>query len=132
MEDKDLKDLFQSYAPDIESDTSFIYKLERAMDSVEMIRDRQQLVRRRQRRAMAVAAAVGFLSGVIASIVLPLFGASPLSYDPTCHLQVECMSNLMVSPIYYWAFIGIISVLMTFTSYDLTLGLQRAKGENLK
>lgn len=127
MEDKDLKDLFDSYSPDISPDLPFMTRLERSMDSVEMIRERQMHARKTQRRAMAIAVAVGFLTGIIMAFILPLACAPLFSFGPQIHHQVACMADPPISPIYYWAVIGLFSVLMTFTSYDLTLGFQRNK-----
>lgn len=120
MEDKDIKEMFEAFEPNMKPDFEFMSQLKRAMDSVEMIRERQIAFRRRQHRAMAVAIATGFLTGIVFTLLLSM-STAPVHTD---HI-IACISRPRIDPIWYWMGIGILSLIATFSAYDVALGLQR-------
>lgn len=127
MEDKEIRDLFETFNPELEPDFSFMSRLEHAMDSVELIREKQAIRRRHQRLAMAIAAAVGVLSGILMSLLFPWLWDSITAVHSNIHHAVACMSEPPLRPIYYCVVIGLISVLTTVSAYDITLALQSRK-----
>ena len=71
-EDDKIKQLFDSFDPVPEtSDRDFMDRLARSLDSVEMITQRAARLRRRNRRAVIAAAAVGFVTGVGFTLAMP-------------------------------------------------------------
>lgn len=71
MEEDKLKSLFAEFRPELSSDRQFMSCLERNMESVEIVKRRMAEMRARNRRAIAVAAVVGFVVGFLFSLALP-------------------------------------------------------------
>ncbi|MDE6403368.1 MAG: hypothetical protein K2K86_06140, partial [Muribaculaceae bacterium] len=71
MEDKDLKELFGSFEPEMSSDLSFMSRLRDNLDSVEMIRQHNARQHALSRVALAVAVCAGFVVGFLFSLALP-------------------------------------------------------------
>lgn len=127
MEDKEIRELFETFNPELEPDFSFMSRLEHAMDSVELIREKQEIRRRHQCRAMAMAAAAGVLSGIVMTLLFPWLWESIITVHSNIYHVVACMSKPHIRPIYYCVAIGLISVLTTVSAYDITLALQSRK-----
>lgn len=72
MEDKDLQKLFQSFQPELSSDSRFMDTLLANMKKVEFLRRQQEIARRQNRIAVAVAAVTGFVAGVVFMLVMCL------------------------------------------------------------
>lgn len=131
MEDKDIDDrnireMFESFDPKRSPDYLFLSRLEDAMDSVEMIRQKQAIHRRSQRRAMAAATAIGIVSGIILSYILPWTGIYLFSQHSSIVHSIACQ-ECSINPVWYWIVIGLMSALMTFSAYDITLAIQKNK-----
>ncbi len=71
MEDDKLKSLFSDFEPELSSDFQFMSKLERNLNSVEIIKQHTAEVRSRNKKAVVIAAFVGFIVGFLFSISLP-------------------------------------------------------------
>lgn len=75
MEDDKLKELFKSYNPKLSPGARFMARLERNMEAVEEIK-RQVVARRRCNSiAVVVASLVGFVTGVLLTLVYPVVEA---------------------------------------------------------
>ncbi|MDE5806626.1 MAG: hypothetical protein K2H76_00800 [Muribaculaceae bacterium] len=74
MDDDKLKNMFREFNPDLSSDFRFISQLKRSMDSVEIVREHTMEIKRRSRIAVIIAAAVGFICGILFSLFLPAIG----------------------------------------------------------
>lgn len=64
MEDNKIRDLFAGYNPVLTDDGDFMERVTRGLDAVEVVRERQAVMRRRQRRALGVAAFIGVFVGI--------------------------------------------------------------------
>lgn len=71
MDDNKLKSLFEDYQPEISSDFIFMNNLQRNMDAMEMVRQHNIAMQRQNRRAVVMAAFVGFISGIIITLLFP-------------------------------------------------------------
>lgn len=65
MEDDKLKFLFTNFEPELSSDFKFMNKLERNLNSVEIIKRHTAEVRSRNKKAVAIAAFAGFIVGFV-------------------------------------------------------------------
>lgn len=74
MEDKQLKDIFNKFDPELPSDFSFLSRLQQNLDAVDMVKQENQALRRRSRMAVAVAAAVGVIVGSLLTLLMPFLG----------------------------------------------------------
>lgn len=72
MDDDKIKGLFRDFQPARSSDTLFMNRLKRNMESVELVKSRTSAMRRRSRAAMIVSAISGFVVGLICALVYPL------------------------------------------------------------
>ena len=64
MEDDKIKDLFAGFNPGLSDDGGFMERVTRGLDAGEVVRERQAVMRRRQRRALGVAAFIGMFTGI--------------------------------------------------------------------
>lgn len=72
MEDNKIKDLFQSFQPELSSDTLFLSRLKKNMEAIEAVKRHTAALHRRNRIAVVVAALSGFVIGVAFTLLLPL------------------------------------------------------------
>ena len=131
MDDDKIKQLFQNFRPGISSDFAFLSRLERNLNSVEIIRQQSAQLRRRSRMAVIIAAVVGFVSGFAASYLVPYIGGIIL--DIQSSLPDSDAMRLIAdyqTPI-AWTIVGTISLIMTLNAYDLTQSLSGSKITNL-
>jgi len=70
MNDKSLEKIFSDYQPSLNSDADFMAALETRLDTVEFIRKYQEAQVNRYRKAMIATCAVGFVLGVVATLLI--------------------------------------------------------------
>lgn len=127
MEDDKLKDLFRSFDPGVSDDTRFMERLEKNIDSVEMIRQHNAAVQRRNRRAVAAAALTGFAVGFVFALAMPwlLDAISNMALSiPEAGLSRIVSNNTNQIA---WAIAALTSALISMNAYDLSLSLQKAR-----
>ena len=73
MEDDKLKQIFSDYNPHLSPDVMFMSRLEQNLRSVEFIKERTNTAIRRNKAAMLIACAVGFIAGTGFSLAFPLY-----------------------------------------------------------
>ena len=125
MEDKDLQQLFQSFSPELPSDTFFMRALEANLQKVEFIRRQQAVARRQNRRAVVVAAATGFVAGVVFILIMPYitsFIAAASSQIPALLLSLASLSDILT--VLSWSVVGIVTAGLSLSSYQLAMTLQ--------
>ncbi|MDE5924794.1 MAG: hypothetical protein K2G75_05665 [Muribaculaceae bacterium] len=123
MEDDKLKSLFSDFDPELSSDFSFMNKLERNLNSVELIKRHASEVRSRCRKAVVIAAFVGFIVGYLFSLTLPYLSAAVSTWQLT--LPRESMMNAFADcfTTIAWIVIGATSVLAALNFYEISLSL---------
>ena len=70
-ENDDIRGLFENFQPELGGDSAFMDRLERNMNSVEDIRRHTVAMRRRYKRAVVLAACVGFVVGALFTFAVP-------------------------------------------------------------
>lgn len=122
-DDKLLKDLFAAFDPELPSDTRFVDSLQRRLDSVELIRQRSAELRSRSRKAMVIAALVGFVAGMLFSFAIPYVGhavaSASISLLPGAAMGVLADNHLIIT----WFVIAVTSVFLTINAYDVAFCL---------
>lgn len=73
-EDTKIKRMFDGFQPRLTSSPHFMERLKRNMQMVEFVREQNLAMRRRTRLAVAIAAACGFVAGVLMTLLMPLVG----------------------------------------------------------
>ena len=127
MEDDKLKSLFSNFEPELSSDFLFMNKLQRNLNSVELIKQHTAEVRSRSRKAVAIAAIVGFIVGFLFSLSLPYLSEAVSNWQLT--LPSESVMNVFANnfTIIAWLVIGCTSVFAALNSYELSLSLLKPK-----
>lgn len=130
MEDDKLKSLFSNFEPELSSDFLFMNKLQRNLNSVELIKQHTVEVRSRSRKAVAIAAIVGFMVGFLFSMSLPYLSEAVSNWQLT--LPSESVMNVFANnfTIIAWLVIGGTSVFAALNSYELSLSLLKPKETN--
>lgn len=128
MEDKDLQQLFQSFQPELSSDARFMSTLLANMQKVEFLKRQQEIARRQNRIAVAVAAVTGFISGVLFMLAMPYISAVLASLASGILSVLPSVASLPeILSVFTWLVIGLITVSLSLSSYQLTLSLQSLK-----
>ncbi|WP_290460556.1 hypothetical protein [Bacteroides caecimuris] len=127
MEDDKLKSLFSKFEPELSTDFRFMNKLQRNLNSVEIIKQHTAEVRSRNKKAVAIAAFVGFIVGFLFSLSLPYLCTAVSNWQLT--LPSESIMNAFANnfSIIAWLFIGGASVLAALNSYEISLSLLNPK-----
>lgn len=130
MEDDKLKSLFSNFEPELSSDFQFMNKLQRNLNSVELIKQHTAEVRSRSRKAVAIAAIVGFIVGFLFSLSLPYLTDAVSNWQLT--LPSESVMNVFANnfTIIAWLVIGGTSVFAALNSYEVSLSLLKPKEAN--
>lgn len=126
MEEERLKDLFQAYNPRLSSSMDFMERLDRNLNAIEFIHKEKAAVRKRNRVAVVAAAAAGFMTGVIFTLLFPYINA--LIQSMMVALTTECRlpENLYgeYAMTISWLLIGGISVFVAINTYNITVALR--------
>lgn len=127
MEDDKLKSLFSNFEPDMSSDFQFMNKLQKSLNSVEIIRQHTAEVRTRSKKAVAIAAVVGFIVGFLFSLSLPYLNEAVSNWQLT--LPHESILNSLANNFttIAWLIIGGTSVIAALNSYEISLSLLKPK-----
>lgn len=130
MQDDKFKDIFNNFEPELSSDMSFMNKLQRNLDSVEIIKQHNAEVKAANRKAVVIAAFVGFVIGFLLSRALPYVD----------NFMVNIQANLATSPfirtladnylIAAWFVIACSSLLITLNTYEAAIHLLKPKHQN--
>lgn len=120
MEDDKIKSLFNDFAPELSSDPLFMARLERNMESVELVRRHTASVGRRNRIAVGVAALVGFGMGVLLTLLLPCIGDAITSLAVAIpHHGLLCIN--IDWKVVGWIVAGAVCVLSALNAYEITV-----------
>lgn len=127
MEEKEIKSLFANFEPELSSDSRFMNKLQRNLNSVEIIKRHAAEVRSRNKKAVAIATVVGFIVGFLFSLSLPYIMLAISDWQLT--LPHESILNSFADnfPIIAWCVVGATSVLAALNTYELSLSLLKPK-----
>lgn len=121
IKDDSIRALFTDFDPPMESDARFVARLERNLDAVESVRRQSLALKARSRRAVALAAAAGFLVGFIFSLALPYVGAALEQWClsvPSSGIMAVLADNYMLPS---WLLIAATSVTVAVNTYEFSL-----------
>ena len=93
MEDENIKQLFSAFNPSIGSSDQFMTRLLRNMEIVEMVKQNNLALKRRNRLAVLIAALCGFVVGVLLTLLFPLVGDWVSSFSISLpHLTIASLT----------------------------------------
>ena len=120
MEDDKIKDLFKEFDPELSSSFQFMTKLKRNMEAVEIVRQYNASVKRRNKLAVAIAATCGFAMGVLTTWLLPFITGWLASLNFTVSLHKAGDMTLDFGYL-GWLLIAGVSVMTALSAYEIML-----------
>lgn len=129
MEDDKLKDLFVNFKPELSSDFSFLTKLKNNLEQVELIKQHNEEIAARRKKAVAIAACAGFVVGFLFSLALPYLGNAMENIQvslPTGIFLKMIMDNYLIAA---WLIIGAATVLISLNVYDISMSLMQRQSQ---
>lgn len=124
MDDEKLKTLFADFSPSIGNDETFMTRLQRNIEAVELIKQQALQSQRSNRKAVTISAAVGFICGVIFTLCYPYLKEAIGSF---C-LQIAGAEAFMTeySTVILWSIICITTSALVYVAYDIASAVQKA------
>lgn len=120
MEDNKIKELFRDFQPELSSTSQFIMKLQKSMEAVEIVKQYNVSLRRRNRLAVVVAGASGFIAGVILTLLFPMIYGWVSSFGSL--LPAGQIDSLIIDyGFVVWLIIGGVCVMTALSAYDIAL-----------
>lgn len=127
MEEDKIKDIFSKFEPPLTSDFQFMNRVETNMRSVEFVKEHGAKLRVMNRKAVAIAAVVGFICGMLFSLALPSIGEAMINLrqnvDPGSFLGFMARNYLPI----VWAMIAGVSGFVACNTFELSVFLLERK-----
>lgn len=92
MDDDKIKELFNGFEPKLSSEFQFMTTLRKNMEAVEIVKQYDQVLKRRNKVAVIIAATAGFVMGAALSLLFPVIG------EWLCTISVS-LPHLMINPV---------------------------------
>lgn len=125
-ENDEIKDLFAGFNPQVGGSRDFMNRLSRNLDTIDMIKKHNIAVRRVNRMAAVIAVIAGFAAGVAATMLLPVLKGAVGNVE-TLGISFFFMSTPDLVQTGLWLLVGVVSVLVALSAYDLSAGLLKAR-----
>lgn len=123
MDEDKLYDLFAGYKPDLSSDRLFMSRLQQNLEAVELVKERLEKSRSKNRIAILVAAITGFIAGVLSVLCYPALESTLASAvsasDKAAPVISVCVGMLP------WVIIALTVIAMSYAAYDITLSVAK-------
>lgn len=127
-EDDKIKSIFAGFSPELSSDFIFMKELERRIESVEIVKRHMARTKRRNKAAIVIASAVGFIVGFLFSLSMPYITRAvsdwQLTLPDTSGLNMIADNMVLLT----WLIIGATSCLIALNSYELSLSIIKNRG----
>lgn len=120
MEEDRLKDLFSDFQPELPSSFQFMARLQKNMEAVEIVKQHNLALSRRNKLAVAIAALSGFAMGVILTLLFPLIGDWVSTFSISLpHLHV---SSITVDYSFLaWIVMAGVCIITALNAYEIAL-----------
>ncbi len=120
MEDDKIKELFNDFEPELSSSFQFMTKLKRNMEAVEIVKQHNAALKKRNKLAVAIAGVCGFAVGVILTLLFPLLGSWVSTFSISLpHFQIQ---NITIEYSYlYWVVMAAVSALTAINAYEIAM-----------
>lgn len=131
MEDDKIKGLFNDFQPELSSSFIFMAKLQKNMETVEILKRHNLALRKRNRVAVAIAAASGFIMGVILTMLFPLIG----NWVSTITISMPRLGVSAISidfSIILWIVTAGVCIITALNAYEIALAKLTPKSPIIK
>ncbi len=120
MEDDKLRNLFNDFQPELSSSSQFMTKLQKNMEMVEILKQHDIALKKRNKLAVVIAAVSGFVMGVILTLLFQLIAnwISTVSVSLP-HLHI---SNLTIDyRVVAWIVMAGACIITALNAYEIAL-----------
>lgn len=122
MQEDTLKDIFKNYEPELSSRMDFMNRLEKNLDSVELIHKENANAMKRNRLAVIAASASGFISGILFSLLIPFINQFISELCSRITTDIQLLNKIAdYQQVAMWLIIGGISVIISLYTYKTIL-----------
>lgn len=118
MEEQKIRDLFSDFQPELSSSTRFMSKLQKNMEMVEILKTQNAVIKKHNRLAVAIAAACGFVMGVIMTLLFPIIEKFVSSFSvmmPEMGTYIPAINLSFLS----WIIIAAVCIVTTLNAYEI-------------
>lgn len=120
MDDDKLKKLFDNFDPELSSSFQFMDRLKKNMEAVEIVKQHNAELKKRNKLAVAIAAVSGFVMGVILTLLFPLVG----NWVSTFNLSIPQLQISAITINYSfiaWIIMAGVSIITALNAYEIAL-----------
>lgn len=120
MDDDKIKNLFDNFEPELSSSFQFMNQLKKNMEAVEIVRQHNLALKRRNKLAVAIAAVSGFAMGVILTLLFPLVGDWVSTFNislPDLQISAITIDYSFVA----WIIMAGVSAITALNAYEIAL-----------
>lgn len=128
VEKDPVKNILSHFEPKLTSSADFLRRLNRNLEAIEAVKVELDLQRRRNRKAVVIAALSGFLTGCLCMMLLPYIktaAATWLVAQSYTSLATTFINQFMIVA---WAITGITSVIISLNTYDIAKSILGNRG----
>ena len=122
LEDKQIRELFDGFEPNNGGDDAFIERVEQNLRAVDNAREMIGDTRRLQRRAVVIAALVGFISGIASVLCYSII--KQLVTSVLAAADIHIVIDGLPAGVLAWAMICTIVTGLSYVAYDLVTTLR--------
>ncbi len=120
MDDQKIKELFRDFRPELSSSSQFINRLQRNIDTIEALKQYNTRLRRHNRIAVAIAAACGFVMGMLMTMLLPVISGMLPVFSITLPM-LNISDTGIDTGVLAWILIGGTSVITAINTYEIAM-----------
>lgn len=125
-DDKEIRNLFADFRPELGSTDDFMAKLDAKLDAVEFIKQHNSAVKRAYRLAVWKAAAAGVLAGFIMGLIAPYITIEVPTVQAVSRMFTGLDAESVITTV-KWLICGVVSVGIAVSVYQLDASRIRIK-----
>lgn len=119
-EDDKIRQMFSRFNPPRSADWRFVRMVESGLDSVETVRERVMLSRKRSRVAVVVAALAGFVAGAACTTVVPQLMSAIADWELTLPAESVLKQMSVYSSSVVWIGVAAVAATAAMSAFNLT------------
>lgn len=120
MDDDKIKSLFQDFEPELSSDFNFMSRLHHNLDALELVKQHNGALRKRNKLAVLIAGVFGFVFGIISTLLFPILS----NWLSSIHFSISELhiAGLTFEPSLVGSLLmAVVCVVLTINVYELAL-----------
>lgn len=120
MDDKELKNLFADFNPELSSGQQFMEHLQQSLATIELVRAHTLAMKRRNRQAVTIAAVCGFVMGVVVTMLVPIVSQWLGTLSFTLNLKPEAAFEVDYTVV-GWILAAGVCMISALNAYEIAL-----------